>query len=86
MTDEQAQRLEALLMEGNALRREAIALQKTSMDKAEQQWAQAKEVSEKAMTVNQGALDIQKRARVAISFLLSIAALLLCWLIYRLFF
>ncbi len=86
MTDEQCVRLETLLQEGNALRREAIALQKISMEKAEQQLALAKEVNEKAMAVNHGALQMQKRAGKAIAALLSVAALLLLWLLYRLFF
>ena len=56
MNDERLARIEQLLLEGNVLRREAIALQKASMDKVEQQLALAKEVNEKAMRVNQGAL------------------------------
>lgn len=86
MTEQQFARIEQLLLEGNALRTEAIGLQKASMDKVEQQLALAKEVNEKAMTVNQGALEIQKRAARVIRLLLGIAALLLLWLAYRLFF
>jgi hypothetical protein len=86
MSAEPLARIEELLLEGNALRREAIALQKANIDKVEQQLLLAKAVNEKAMTVNQGALEIQKRARSAISVLLCAAGVLLLWLAYRLFF
>ena len=86
MNDERLARIEQLLLEGNVLRREAIALQKASMDKVEQQLALAKEVNEKAMRGNQGALEIKQRARRGITFLLCAAGVLLLWLGYRLFF
>ena len=86
MNAEQFSRIEALLAEGNALRREAIALQQANVDKVEQQLILAKAVNEKAMAVNQGALEIQKRARRAIACLLGLAGLLVLWLGYRLFF
>jgi len=43
-------------------------------------------VNEKAMAVNQGALEIQKRARSVIAVLLGVAGLLVLWVLYRIIF
>ena len=86
MTEQQFARIEQLLAEGNALRREAIALQKENMQQVATQVALANAVNGKALLLNNGALQIQKRASTSLFTFMFLLAGLFLFLVYRLFF
>ncbi len=75
----QLERIEALLAQGNALRSEAIALQKQSFEVQRSQ-------IEKADLLTDRALDMQRRARPVIKILFVALAIMVSLAIYTSFF
>jgi len=83
---ERLARIETLLQEGNRLRAEAIALQKESLDMQKSLVDETRANIVKAGKVNDQALDIQRRARVAAKLIFGIVFILVVYLSYLLFF
>ena len=83
---ERLARIETLLQEGNRLRAEAIALQKESLDMQKSLVDETRANIVKAGKVNDQALDIQRRARVAAKVIFGIVFILVVYLSYLLFF
>lgn len=86
MSPEQFERIETLLLEGNDLRRKAIALQEQSMQLQQSIVTDTRANIAKAGTVNDQALDLQKRARKVLKVVLGIIFLLVVYLSYLIFF
>ena len=83
---ERLARIETLLQEGNRLRAEAIALQKESLEMQKSLVDETRANIVKAGKVNDQALDIQRRARVAAKVIFGIVFILVVYLSYLLFF
>jgi t-SNARE complex subunit (syntaxin) len=83
---ERLARIETLLQEGNRLRSEAIALQKESLAMQQSLVDETRANIVKAGKVNDQALDIQRRARVAAKVIFGIVFILVVYLSYLLFF
>jgi t-SNARE complex subunit (syntaxin) len=83
---ERLARIETLLQEGNRLRGEAIALQKESLAVQKSLVDETRANIVKAGKVNDQALDIQRRARVAAKVIFGIVFILVVYLSYLLFF
>lgn len=83
---ERLARIETLLQEGNRLRGEAIALQKESLAVQKSLVEETRANIVKAGKVNDQALDIQRRARVAAKVIFGIVFILVVYLSYLLFF
>ncbi len=75
----QLNRIEALLIQGNALRSEAIALQKQSIEVQRSQ-------TEKATRIANDAIDLQKRARPLVKMLFVAIFIVVGLAIYTSFF
>ncbi len=82
----QLDRIENLLQEGNRLRSEAIALQKESLAMQKSQVEETRANIVKAGTVNDQALELQRRSKAAVKVILGIVFLLVIYLSYLLFF
>jgi t-SNARE complex subunit (syntaxin) len=78
--------IEDLLQEGNRLRGEAIALQKESLAMQKSLVDETRANIVKAGKVNDQALDMQRRAKVAAKVIFSIVFILVVYLSYLLFF
>ena len=85
-TSAQLDRIENLLQEGNRLRSEAIALQKESLAMQKSLVDDTRANIVKAGTVNDQALELQRRSKGALKVILGIVFLLLIYLSYLLFF
>ncbi|EJL81273.1 hypothetical protein PMI15_03493 [Polaromonas sp. CF318] len=83
---ERLARIETLLQEGNRLRAEAIALQKESLEMQKSLVDETRANIVKAGKVNDQALDIQRRARMAAKVIFGIVFILVVYLSYLLFF
>ena len=83
---ERLARIENLLQEGNRLRGEAIALQRESLEMQKSLVDETRANIVKAGTVNDQALEVQRRAKVAVKVILGIVFLLIVYLSYLLFF
>jgi t-SNARE complex subunit (syntaxin) len=83
---ERLARIENLLEEGNRLRGEAIALQKESLAVQKSLVDETRANIVKAGKVNDQALEMQRRAKVAVKVILGIVFLLIVYLSYLLFF
>lgn len=79
-------RIEDLLQEGNRLRSEAIALQKESLAVQKSLVDETRANIVKAGKVNDQALEMQRRAKVAVKVILGIVFVLVVYLSYLLFF
>lgn len=79
-------RIEDLLQEGNRLRTEAIALQKESLAMQKSLVDETRANIVKAGKVNDQALDMQRRAKVAAKVIFGIVFILVVYLSYLLFF
>lgn len=79
-------RIEDLLQEGNRLRSEAIALQKESLAVQKSLVDETRANIVKAGKVNDQALDMQRRAKVAAKVIFGIVFILVVYLSYLLFF
>jgi t-SNARE complex subunit (syntaxin) len=88
MMDDSARlaRIEDLLQEGNRLRTEAIALQKESLAMQKSLVDETRANIVKAGKVNDQALDMQRRAKVAAKVIFGIVFILVVYLSYLLFF
>ena len=85
-TSAQLDRIESLLQEGNRLRSEAIALQKESLAMQKSLVDDTRANIVKAGTVNDQALELQRRGKAALKVILGIVFLLVIYLSYLLFF
>jgi t-SNARE complex subunit (syntaxin) len=83
---ERLTRIENLLQEGNRLRSEAIALQKESLAVQKSLVDETRANIVKAGKVNDQALEVQRRAKVAVKVILGIVFILVVYLSYLLFF
>lgn len=83
---ERLARIETLLQEGNRLRSEAIALQKESLAVQKSLVDETRANIVKAGKVNDQALDMQRRAKVAVKVIFGIVFILVVYLSYLLFF
>ena len=82
----QLDRIEALLLEGNRLRTEAIAIQKESVALQKSLMDETRANLAKAGSVNDGALEIQRKARSTAKAILGVVVLLIIYVSYLLFF
>jgi hypothetical protein len=85
-SSERLARIEELLQEGNRLRAEAIALQKESLTMQRSLVDETRANIVKAGTVNDQALELQRRSKGAVKVILGIVFLLIIYLSYLLFF
>jgi hypothetical protein len=85
-TNARLDRIEALLQEGNRLRAEALATQKESFALQKSLMDETRANLAKAGTVNDGALEIQRRARGTVRAILGVVVLLVLYVSYLLFF
>jgi hypothetical protein len=85
-TSDRLARIENLLQEGNRLRSEAINLQKESLAMQKSLVDDTRANIVKAGTVNDQALELQRRSKGALKVILGIVFLLLIYLSYLLFF
>jgi hypothetical protein len=85
-TSDRLARIEALLQEGNRLRSEAIGLQKESLAMQKSLVDETRANIVKAGTVNDQALELQRRSKAAVKVILGIVFLLVIYLSYLLFF
>lgn len=85
-TSERLARIETLLQEGNRLRSEAIALQKESLAMQKSLVDDTRANIVKAGTVNDQALELQRRSKGALKVIFGIVFLLVIYLSYLLFF
>jgi len=85
-TSDRLARIEALLQEGNRLRNEAIALQKESLAMQKSLVDDTRANIVKAGTVNDQALELQRRSKGALKVIFGIVFLLVIYLSYLLFF
>jgi len=85
-TSERLARIEHLLEEGNHLRGEAIALQKESLAMQKSLVDETRANLVKADTVNDQALELQRRGKSAQKVIFSIVFVLVIYLSYLLFF
>jgi t-SNARE complex subunit (syntaxin) len=83
---ERLARIENLLQEGNRLRGEAIALQKESLEMQKSLVDETRANIVKAGKVNDQALEMQRRSKVAVKAILGIVFILVVYLSYLLFF
>ncbi|MBA4328956.1 MAG: hypothetical protein C0428_12075 [Polaromonas sp.] len=85
-SSERLARIEQLLQEGNRLRAEAITLQKESLAMQKSLVDETRANIVKAGTVNDQALELQRRSKGAVKVILGIVFLLIIYLSYLLFF
>ena len=85
-TEEGAGRVEALLTEANSLRREAIALQREALDAQRELLVRTRENLDLAKAVNDGAAQMQQKARRVLAILLPVVVLLIGYVSWLLFF
>ncbi|MDI1239350.1 MAG: hypothetical protein PSV26_17850 [Polaromonas sp.] len=85
-SSERLARIEQLLQEGNRLRAEAIALQKESLTMQKSLVEDTRANIVKAGTVNDQALELQRRSKAAVKVIFGIVLLLIIYLSYLLFF
>jgi len=83
---ERLARIETLLQEGNRLRGEAITLQKESLAMQQSVVDETRANIMKAGKVNDQALEMQRRARMALKVIFGIVFILVVYLSYLLFF
>jgi hypothetical protein len=91
--NEQLDRIEQLLRDGNRLReraldlqQQAIATQRESLEIQKSLVGETRANIERASKVNEGALELQKRARKIVTFLLPVVVLLILYVSYLIFF
>lgn len=85
-TAEQLARIENLLQEGNRLRSLAMDLQKESLAMQKSLVDETRANIVKAGTVNDQALELQRRGRAVVKIILGIVLFLILYLSYLLFF
>ena len=85
-TEEGAGRVEALLTEANSLRREAIALQREALDAQRELLVRTRENLDLAKAVNDGAAQMQQKARRVLAILLPVVVVLIGYVSWLLFF
>ncbi|ABE43898.1 hypothetical protein [Polaromonas sp. JS666] len=85
-TAERLARIENLLQEGNRLRSQAMDLQKESLAMQKSLVDETRANIVKAGTVNDQALELQRRGRAVVKVILGVVIFLILYLSYLLFF